>query len=127
MCMEDYVKPTLREMPTHIILHAGTNDVPTKKAPEQIAENIFNLAIKLKRNCDVSISSITTRNDQYQRKAGDINQVLKEKCREKKLQLLDHGNTITVRHLNASKLHLNKRGTQILSNVFAEAISNITN
>ena len=29
MCMEDYVKPTLREMPTHIILHVGTNDVPT--------------------------------------------------------------------------------------------------
>ena len=34
MCMEDYVKPTLREMPTHIIFHVGTNDVPTKKSPE---------------------------------------------------------------------------------------------
>ena len=53
--------------------------------------------------------------------------MLKEICREKKLQFLYHSNTITVRHLNASKLHLNKRGTQILSNVFAEAISNITN
>ena len=127
MCMEDYVKPTLREMPTHIILHVGTNGVPTKKAPEQIAENIANLAIKLKRNCDVSISSITRRNDHYQRKAAEANWVLKEKCREKKLQFLYHGNTITVRHLNASKLRLNKRGTQILSNMFAETISNITN
>ena len=45
----------------------------------------------------------------------------------KKLQFLDHDNTISVRHLNASKLHLNKRGTQILSNVFTKAISNITN
>ena len=45
----------------------------------------------------------------------------------KKLQFLDHGNTITVRNLNASKLHLSKRGNQVLSNVFAEAISNITN
>ena len=44
-----------------------------------------------------------------------------------KIQFLDHGNTITVRNLNDSKLHLNKRGTQVLSNVFAEAISNITN
>ena len=86
MCMEDYSKSTLREMHTHIILHAGTNDVPTKKAPEQIAENIANLAIKLKRNCDVSISSITARNDQYQKKAADVNRELKEKCREKKLQ-----------------------------------------
>ena len=51
--MEDYVKPTLREMPTHIILHVGTNDIPTKKAPEQGAENIVNFAINLKRNWDV--------------------------------------------------------------------------
>ena len=43
------------------------------------------------------------------------------------MQFLDHGNTITVRLLNASKLHLNKRGTQVLSYVFAEAIFNITN
>ena len=35
-------------MATHIILHVGTNDVPNKKAPEQMAENIVNLAIKLK-------------------------------------------------------------------------------
>ena len=67
------------------------------------------------------------KNDQYQRKVADVNRVLKENYREKKLQFLDHGNIITVRHLNASKLHLNKRGTEILSNVFAEAISNITN
>ena len=63
MCMENYVKPTLREMPTHIILHVGTNGEKTKKAPEQKTENIANLAIKLKRNSDVSISSITARND----------------------------------------------------------------
>ena len=44
----------------------------------------------------------------------------------KKLQFLDYGNIITVRHLIASKLHLNKRGTQVLSNLFAETISNIT-
>ena len=56
MCMEDYVKPTLREMPTHIILHVGINDVPTKNATDQTTKNNFSLAIKLKRNCDVSIS-----------------------------------------------------------------------
>ena len=99
----------------------------TNKVLEQISKNIVNLAIKLKRNCDVLISGITARNNQYQKKAADVNRQLKEKCREKKLHFLDHGNTITVRHLNASKFYLNKRGTQVLSNVFAEAISNITN
>ena len=88
MYTEDYVKPTLREMSTHIILHIGTNDVPTKKAPEQIAENIVNLATKLKRNCDASISGITARNDQYQKKAAAVNRELKEKCREKKNAVL---------------------------------------
>ena len=43
----------------------------------------------------------------------------------KKKLFLDHGNLIAVRHLNASKLHLNKTGTQVLYNVFAEA--NINN
>ena len=85
MCLENYVKATLREMPIPIILHVGTIEVPTKKVPEEIAENIANLAIKLKRNCNVSISSITARNDQYQRKAADVNRELKEEYREKKL------------------------------------------
>ena len=51
-------------MSTHIILYVGTNDVPTKRAPEQMAENIVNSAIKLKRNCDVSILGITAKNGQ---------------------------------------------------------------
>ena len=67
---------------------------PPKKNPEQIVENIVNLTIKLKRSCNVSISGITAKTDQYQSKAADINQKLKEKCREKNLQFLNHGNTI---------------------------------
>ena len=31
MCIEDYVKPTQREMPTHIILHVGKDEVSNKK------------------------------------------------------------------------------------------------
>ena len=101
----------------HIIMHIGTNDIPTKKAAEQMTDNIANLAIKLKRNCDVSISGIIEWNDQHQKKAADANQELKElKVLRKKLQFLN---------LHASNLHLNTTGTQVLSNVFPEAISNI--
>ena len=38
---------------------------------------------------------------------------------------LNHSNNLTVRRRNTSELHLNKRGTQVLSNEFAEGISNI--
>ena len=126
-CMEDFIQPTLRETPSHVILHVGTNDVTTKQDRQQIAEGIINLAVKIERNCDVSISSITTRNDKYLRKAIDVNRNLKDRCREKNIHVINHGNALMVRHLNVSKLHLNKRGTQVLSNQFAEAISNIIN
>ena len=126
-CMEDYIQPTLRETPGNIILHVGTNDVTTKQDLQQIAESIINLAVKIKKNCDVSISSITARNEKYLRKAADINRYLKDRCLEKNLYFNNHGNAMTVRHLNSSKLHLNKSGTQILSNQFAEDISNIIN
>ena len=117
-CMEDYIQPTLRETPSHVILHVGTYDVTTKQDPQQIAEGIINLAVKIKRNCDVSISSITTRGDKYLRKPVDVNRNLKDRCREN-IHFINHGNALTVRHLNASKLHLNKRGTPVLSSQFA--------
>ena len=97
MCMDNYVQPTLREIHTHMILHVVTNDVPTKIDPDQISKNIVNVAIKLKRNYDASISVITARSDQYQRKAPDVNRKLGEKCREKKFSVIRHGNTIMVR------------------------------
>ena len=126
-CLDYYIQSTLKETLRHAILHVSTNDVTIKQDPRQIAESIINLAVKIRRNCDVSISSITARNDKYLRKAADVNRNLKDKCREKNIHFINHGNPITVRYINASKLHLNKRGTQVLSNQFAEAISNIIN
>ena len=32
-CMGDYIQSTLRETPSHVILHVGTNDVTTKQDP----------------------------------------------------------------------------------------------
>ena len=80
--MLDYIQPTLRETPSYVILHVSTNDVARKQDSQQIAESIISLAVKIKRNRDVSISSITTRNDKYLRKATDINRNLKVRCRQ---------------------------------------------
>ena len=126
-CMEDYIQPTLRETPSHVILHVGTNDVTAKQDPQQTAESIINLAVKIKKNFDVSISSITARNNKYLRKAANVDRYLKDSCLEKNIHFINHGNAIMFRHLNTSKLHLSKRITQVLSNHFAEAISNIIN
>ena len=105
-CMEDYIQLTLRETPSHVILHlhVSTNDLTTKQDPQQIAESIINLAVKIKRNCHVSISNITAKNDKYLKKPTDVNRNLKNRCCEKNFHFINHGNAITVRHLNASNL-----------------------
>ena len=124
-CMQDYVRPTIRENPNHIILHVGTNDLTTNIPPEKVVESIIDLASSLKSNsCSVAISNITVRNDRYRKKVVQVNRHLKTLCIERNFELITHDNIITEKHLNGSKLHLNKRGTVILSNTFTEAISN---
>ena len=39
--MEDYMKPSLRNPPDHVILHVGTNDLSSDKSPHEIAESII--------------------------------------------------------------------------------------
>ena len=119
--MQDYVKPTLRENPDQIIVHVGTNDLASNKRPKQIAESIISVATSLKSDtCDVLVSSIIVRNDQHHKKGPEVNIVLKELCYVKNLYYINHEKKITVKHENRSKLHLNKKGSSILSNTFVE-------
>ena len=67
-----------RKVPTGIV-PAWTIDVPSKKMLTKLLATFVNLAIRLKRNFDVSISGITAKNDLYQKKAADVNGKLKEK------------------------------------------------
>ena len=46
---------------------------------------------------------------------------------EKKIFFIDHSKKIKASHLNSSKVHLNKKGDSILSNIFAQHISKICN
>ena len=120
------IQPALRETPSHVTLHVGANDMTAKQDPQQITEKYHKLSSQNKKE-HVSVSSITAKNDKYLRKVADVNRNLKDMCRGKNFHFINHGNAITVRHLIASKLHLNEGGTKILSNQFAEAISNIIN
>ena len=62
--------------------------------------------------CDVLVSGRTVRNDQYRKKVAEVNIALKELCKEKKF-ISYHEKKITGKHLNGSKLHLNRKGTSI--------------
>ena len=60
------------------------------------------------------------RNDRYRKKVVKVNRHLKTLCIERNFELISLQNIITEKHLNGSKLHLNKRGTAISCNTFTE-------
>ena len=54
-----------------------------------------------------------------------VNHKLKDLCKEKNLNYIDHSNFINTRHLNSLKLHLNVKDTNIIFSNSVDAISNI--
>ena len=67
-----------RENPDHILIHVGTNNLPTRWQPGVIAEDIIQLALKPKTNsCAILASNNVSRNDQYRNKASAVNGKLK--------------------------------------------------
>ena len=120
--MYDHVKPTIREFnPNHIILHVGTNELKSSKTASQISRSVTDLAMSLKSETNsVTILLIVPRKNTSNNKAQRVNSRLINMCGECDIFFIDHTNTIdTERHLNESKVHLNKSGTkEFAKNVF---------
>ena len=128
--MMDYMKSSIRAKPDHIILHVGTNDLQSNATPSEITEKITSLASEMKSNkCDVSISAIIIRTDKLDlnKKGIEVNNALTEMCEEKNIFLIDHSKKLKASHLNSSRLHLNRKGDQILGNIFTQHILKIFN
>ena len=118
-CMREYIKPCLREnSPEHVVLHVGTNDLPSVKPADSIARSIITLAQEVtaeKRS--VSTSNIIPRNDKWNNKVFEVNSCLK------KIDYLDSSININPRrHLNNSKLHLKNKGSGKLLQTFVTII-----
>lgn len=119
LCMMDYANPSLRDNPDHFVLHVGTNNLSSQD-PENIANDVINVAHKLKNEKhDVTVSSLIVRSDKFKEKVKKVNALLEVLCANNNMHFLDHSNTISEKHLNKSKVHLNKIGSKILiDNVF---------
>ena len=118
----DYSVPSRRHSPDLFILEGGTNDLPTIKSPEEITNEIIELATDLKTTeNDVIVSSIITRNDKHNAKGTKVNELLKIKCSELSLEFIDNSN-IGIKHLHNSGMHLNHLGIKALANKFLNVI-----
>ena len=112
--MYDHVKPTIQEFyPKYIILHVGTNELKSSKTGTQISESVTDLALSLKLEKNVvTILLIVPRKDSLNNNAQEVNSWLINMCSERNVTFIDHNDTTdTERHLNESKVHLNKFGT----------------
>ena len=57
-------------------MYCGANDLKTSTDPEQIAENIINLAESMKTDKNnVIILELAPRNDQFNKKAKEVNEI----------------------------------------------------
>ena len=115
-CMKDYAKPTIRNKKPHkIILHCGTNDLSSPKPPEEIANQIIDLAASLKTDDNlVIVSGIVPRGNELNTKVSEVNTLLSRKLNSRNLGFISHDNIIPQQHLNKSRLHTNISGTRLL-------------
>ena len=97
--MEDYSKFSLRDSPA-ILFCMWERMIGV--IPERIGKNILEKAV-------------------------EINNYLIELCKKNNFYLIDNSIRIKLQLLNSSKLHLNKKSSQILSDLFNKEIANIFN
>ena len=115
--------------PSHIIIHCGTNNLPTDTA-EVCATKIVNLARKVRNkfpNTKVGVSGLTYREDiAVNSVLLEVNEKLKSLSATHKFSYIDNSK-IDNTCLNKSKLHLNEKGTSLLAVYFIKFIRGLAN
>ena len=107
-CMEDYLKPSLRNPPDHFFSYVGTNGLSSEKSSMKIVKSIINLACLLKKQIyGVRVSTIILRTDDKKliEKRMEVNLHLKELSKE---NLIGNSRKMKLHHLSKGKLHLTK-------------------
>ena len=111
--MREYAKQCIREdNPDHIILHVGTNELSSENDAERVGKSVADPAKSLlSENWKVIISGIVPQNDQWNNKAEQVNNHLKQMWSGVIMDCINHFENFNLRrHLSNSKLHLNEKG-----------------
>ena len=124
--MEDYLKPLLRKKPDEIILHVGTNNIRDESS-RSVAEGIVNLVTQIQQDypsTHLAISPLLPRSDNLDLndKVKETNKILKSFCSSRELTLLRITN-IDLTCLNSKGVHLNRKGSSLLSNCYDDYLN----
>ena len=122
--MNYHAIPVMEFDPDLTILHVGTNSLRSMDTEQKIADDILNLANNIKKDTnDIIISSIIRRRDQFKEKGEKVNEFLYNKCQQLDIPFIRHNNILREIHLKPKGLHLNFKGSDLLSNNFAAWIN----
>ena len=94
-------------------MHVRTNKLKSSETASQISGSVIDLALSLKSETNaVTISLIVPRKGSLNSKVQKANSRLINMCGEHDITFIDHTDTTDIeRHLNESKVHLNKSET----------------
>ena len=99
--MPDYLKPISRKQPSHLILHAGTNDIKSQIPVEIIGnfEKVKDMIANESSETRLVISSLILRNDNIElnSKIRSLNESLRKFCVDNDMTYVDNTN-IGVEH-----------------------------
>ena len=116
----------LQENPSHVIIHAGTNNLRTdtaKTCATKIGKLVNHIKVKFPQS-KVGISGLTIRKDcDVGEKLNQTNKDLRSFCIRQGHTFIDNAN-INSSALNSSKLHLNPKGTAYLAVNFINFLRN---
>ncbi len=111
--------------PTHVIIHAGTNNLPTDTG-DQCVRNIKGLCSSIKEKfpkAKLGVSSIILRKDiEVSSKMYQVNEDLKRLCNESGFSFIDNS-IVDESGLNNSKLHLSAKGSASLATRFIKFLN----
>ena len=116
----ELAKINIKPDPSHVVIHAGTNDVPVESIDECVGnmEKLITTAKQKFPNSKIGISGLTLRQDSdLISKIEDINEKVQSLSSKHGVTFISNM-SIDETCLNSSGLHLNAKGTAILATHF---------
>ena len=118
--MHWHVKPTIE-----IIIHCGTNDISKDMDPEKIAADIINLSKSVgeESGSNAIIFGLVPPKGYLNAKLRNVNNRLRDYCRNRMLTFLKYENINAKTHSNISGVHLNSKGVSLFNKNFVNLLN----
>ena len=119
--MHFHIQPLINKKPDKTILYISTNDLNSGLTPEEISEKVLNLTKRITdHGTECAVSSIVIKGDELWEIGKTVNSKIQRELEGFNVDFISHN--IEIRHLNSSRIHLNRFGVPKLATNFINYI-----